>query len=203
MSIDIPSDHPHHVLTDEELFCLEGCRSYKQYYGMRQNFEQQVCTFCNPDPELNKVVWDDRHFMVWHVHERFMREELRLHILIVPKRHVRFMADLSRKEWGSLGRATAWVKQHFGYTGGASIIREGDMRNNAGTVPHLHTNIFEPNGTGEVRIPIFKDPSDREENRARAAKFDALYRQKLTPKQFDELFITGIVSSDGTQVSQV
>ncbi len=204
MSIDVPSDDTHaHTLTEEELFCLEGCRSYKQYYGMRKNFENQVCTFCNPDPELNKIVWEDEWMMVWHVHERFMRAELKLHILIVPKLHRRFLGDMSASEWISLGLATEWAKQHFGYTGGLFHAREGDMRNNAGTVPHLHINIFEPNGTGEVRVPVFKDPSDREENRARATNFEACYQQGLTPKRFDELVKASVLSNDGTQASQV
>lgn len=181
-----------HELTDEELFCLQGCRTYKQYFGMRQGFEGEVCAFCHPDPELNRIVWEDDSMMVWHVHPQFMRKELRLHILIVPRRHVRFLADLSVSEWISLGCATEWAKQHFGYTGGLFHAREGDMRNNAGTVPHLHINLFEPNGTGEVRVPVFKDQGDRIENEERAERFSALYEEGVTPEQFGDLITKGI-----------
>ena len=151
-------------LIKEEQFCLQGCRSYKQYYGMRQGFVRGDCAFCNINPELNVVVWEDDSMRVWHVHEKLIRPELKLHILIAPKRHVRFLADLAISEWVSLGCATEFAKKHFGYTGGLFYAREGDMRNNAGTVPHLHVNIFEPNGTDEVRVSVFKDPSDRREN---------------------------------------
>lgn len=171
-----------HELTEEELSCLEGCRNYKQYYIMRQGFENGTCAFCTINPELNVVVWEDDHMRVWHAHTSLMRKELKLHIMIVPKRHVRFLDDLTIGEWISLGSATEFAKKHFGYTGGLFHAREGDMRNNAGTVPHLHINIFEPNGIGEVRVPVFKDPSDREENQARAASFATHYDAGHTPE---------------------
>ncbi len=168
-------------ITDEERFCLEGCRSYKQYYKMRRQFESDICAFCHPDPGLNEIIWQDPHFMVWPVHEEFRRPELKLHILIVPKRHVRFIADLSDNEWLSLGEAARFVRYEFAYTGGLFHAREGDMRNNAGTVPHLHINIFEPNGSGEVRVPVFKDSHDRVENQARTAEFSARYEAGEVP----------------------
>lgn len=199
MSIDVPSDHPHSPLSDEELFCLEGCRTYKQYYSMRQGFERQICAFCHPDPELNRIVWQDDWMMVWHIHEKFMRTELRLHILIVPKRHVRFMADLSVAEWVSLGFATEWTKQHFNYSGGLFHARDGDMQKNAGTVPHLHINIFEPNGNGEVRVPVFKDEGDRAENMARAARFAALYEDGVAPKAFELMVADGTYTKEGSR----
>jgi hypothetical protein len=55
------------------------------------------------------------------------------------------------------------------------------MRMNAGTVPHLHYNTFNPSGAGEVRIPVFKDPSDRAENELRAAAFAARYEANEVP----------------------
>jgi diadenosine tetraphosphate (Ap4A) HIT family hydrolase len=181
MSIDVPDDHHQDTLTAEMRFCLEGCRNYTQYYVMRQEFEAGTCAFCTINPELNVVVWEDANMRVWHVHSKFMRKELELHIMIVPKRHVRFLADMKMSEWISLGLATEFAKTHFGYTGGLFHAREGDMRNNAGTVPHLHINIFEPNQTAEVRVPVFKDQGDRAENQARAAEFAQRYKAGELP----------------------
>jgi diadenosine tetraphosphate (Ap4A) HIT family hydrolase len=204
MSVDVPhSGKCVHTLTAEEMFCLEGCRTYKQYHDMRRGFEEELCAFCHPDPELNRVVWEDECMMIWHVHPKLMRKELRLHILIVPKRHVRFLADLSLSEWISVGLANERAKGLFGYTGGLFHAREGDMRNNAGTVPHLHINIFEPNGTGDVRVPVFKDPVDRKENRVRAERFATSYEQGVTPSRFEELVTAGILTKDGYQASQL
>lgn len=199
MSIDCPSDHPSSLtLTDEELFCLEGCRSYKQYYGMRKGFEDGVCAFCNPDPELNQIVWKDNFMMVWHIHEKFMRKDkLNLHLLIVPKRHIRFVADLPDKAGVSLIQANRFVKQYFGYTGGLNHAREGDMRLNAGTVPHLHWNLFEPNGTTEVEVPVFKNTADRAKNQDRARQFSSQYGQRVTPAQFEQMVEAGLMNENG------
>lgn len=69
----------------------------------------------------------------------------------------------------------------FDLPGGGVIIRFGDMRRNAGTVPHLHENIMVPDGTAEVRIPLFKNPEDRQKNGARATEFAKRYETGELP----------------------
>lgn len=110
-----------------------------------------------------------------------MRDELIFHWLIVPKRHVRFEADLSPEEYQSALRAKQYIREQFGYEGGVTVVREGDMRKNAGTVPHLHYNTYVPRETDEVRIPVFKDPRDRAENKLRAAEFSKRYEAGEQP----------------------
>ncbi len=169
------------ILTDEELFCLEGCRSYKQYYKMRKGFEEGSCAFCNLDRTLNNVLFEDEHAMAWTVPDNYMRKELAYHALFVPKRHIRFETDLSDAEVLSLHQAKKFMHQKFSYQGGCTHVREGDMRLNAGTVPHLHYNTFMPNKTDEVRIPVYKLESDRTQNETRAAHFDKDYEAGIEP----------------------
>lgn len=173
------------MLSKEQEFCLEGCRSFKQYFTMRQRFEGGICAFCELDTDLNQVVWGNgvtEQFRIWHVHESFMRSEsLKSHILIVPKAHVRFLGDLPDHAGTSLIRAARFAKNHFGYEGGLLHAREGDMRFNAGTVPHLHFNIFEPSRKKELRVPVFKDSDDRQQNQKRAAGYAVRYESGETP----------------------
>lgn len=170
-----------HELTEEELFCLQGCRSYKQYHKMRKGFEEGVCAFCNPDRKLNKIIWEDENVYLWHVPTEYMRKELASHWLIVPVKHVRFETDLTPREWISVFRAKRFMHENFDYRGGVTHVREGDMRLNAGTVPHLHYNIFMPNKTGEVRIPVFKTPEDSETNLKRVKGFEEYYNTGIAP----------------------
>lgn len=185
------------MLTEEQLFCLEGCRSYEQYAKMRSAFEASVsetesCPFCHLDRTVNEVIFATRLVMAWHVPKQFHRAELRYHGLVVPKRHVRFIAELTEEEVLDIHYAMVYVNNCFGYRGGLMHAREGDMRLNAGTVPHLHYNIFEPDSVFidaeakaaiardddeyfEVRVPVYKDPRDREDNQKRAAEFAARY----------------------------
>ncbi len=169
-------------LTYEELFCLQGCRSYKQYHRMRRRFEESVCEFCNVSRSLNDILFEDRRVMVWHVPLQFMRSGLEFHFLIVPKRHVRFEAQLSFLENWSVWKAKRFLQDRFKYNGGMTFVREGDMSLNAGTVPHLHYNIFVPNETCEIRVPIFKDPAQREANLERARGFSERYKTGEVPE---------------------
>lgn len=119
--------------------------------------------------------------MLWKVPKQYLHNTLSLHVLIVPKRHVRFEADLTDAEVISVHRAKQHVRETLGYQGGLSHVREGDMRLHAGTVPHLHYNLFESNQKGEVRVPVCKDPRDREANTDRTLKFAAQYKSRMTP----------------------
>jgi diadenosine tetraphosphate (Ap4A) HIT family hydrolase len=186
-------------LSDEEFFCLEGCSNYPQYHLMRQGYEKGICAFCNLDRKRNKVLWEDKYFMLWQIPEDIGKKRpLRFHILIVPKLHVRFLADLPKAAGASLIEANRQAKM-LGYTGGLNHAREGDMRNNAGTVMHLHFNLFEPNGSKEVRVPVFKDPKGRKANQVRARRFARLYEANITPHQFSVLVAHGYYKENGVQ----
>lgn len=188
-------------LVDEEKFCLEGCGSYSQYYLMRKNFEDGHCVFCDLDRERNEVLWEDNFFMLWKVPAGIGKKRpLEHHILIVPKRHIHFVADLIDEEAISLIAANRFARDKLGYTGGLNHAREGDMRNNAGTVPHLHFNLFQPNGTSEVRVPVFKDPKDRVENQERAARFSEFYNKGISPKRFDQMVSDRVVGKEGRRL---
>ncbi len=193
---------PNHQLTAEELFCQEGCSTYLQFHHMTSNFQNGVCVFCELDRERNKVLWEDKHFMLWEVPAGIgKKRSLTFHILIVSKKHVRFVADLPKAAGASLIEANRQAKK-IGYSGGLNHAREGDMRNNAGTVPHLHFNLFEPNGSKEVRVPVFKNPKSRKANQARAARFAKLYEANVTPDQFTELVARGHYREDGVRPRQ-
>jgi len=142
---------------------------------MRKAFEEGTCTFCSLDRTLNTVLWEDDYAMVWKVPEAYLRDTLALHALVVPKRHVRFEADLTDEEALSMHHATQFVRNTLGYSGGLAHTREGPMDKNSGTVDHLHKNIFEVNKTGEVRVPVYKDPGDSFANKGRAAEFASWY----------------------------
>ena len=84
-------------LTEEQIFCLLGCRSCKQYHHMRHNFERKICVFCDVDRSLNVPEYEDEYMLAWSVPEAFKRPELAEHLLIVPTRHVRAPWDLNER----------------------------------------------------------------------------------------------------------
>lgn len=181
-------------LTDEEHFCLEGCRSYRQYCGMRKRFESGSCVFCSLDRTVNEVLFEDEHAYCWST--PYPRDSLKHEYLIVPKRHVRRPWELETEELRSIHLQMGRIAEEIGFDGGILTARIGDMRLNAGTVPHLHYNLWQPSGTEEVRIPVFKDPAGRSMNRDRAERFAELYERNISPERFDQLVAGGVLSSD-------
>lgn len=148
---------------------------------MRKNFEDGVCPFCTIDTSINAILWENEHAMAWVVPDAFRRSSLRVQALVVPKRHTRFVKDLIPEEVLSIHRGIQFITAECQYRGGLLHVREGDMRLNAGTVAHIHYNIFEPTGTEEVRVPVFKDDNDRIRNRERTTNFAVRYESGQEP----------------------
>jgi len=149
---------------------------------MRRSFESEECQFCTPDPTLNTIICEDANVMCWEVPEEYLRKEtLERHLLIVPKRHVRAPWELGIGETISMYKARNMLSTLFVLKGGITATRFGDMSLNAGTVPHLHENIYVPNGQGEFRIPVVKDPSDRASNAERMEEFARRYEDGDVP----------------------
>lgn len=183
MTIPLPGtgDLLRRELSEEELFCLEDCRKYRQYYRMRRNFERGRCVFCNVDRDYNKIVAETKYFLAWEVPAELKRKGLRLQLLIVPKRHIRARWELTEAEWRSLRTVERRLAKRYRLAGGATVDRFGDMSLNAGTVPHWHINIYMPNRRAEVRFPLYKNPAQRKANQKRAARFAARYEAGEVP----------------------
>ena len=52
------------MLTQEQIFQLEGCRSFSQYCQLMESFEpgfdeQASCIFCSPEKHGNIIDWED------------------------------------------------------------------------------------------------------------------------------------------------
>ncbi len=171
-----------HVLTQEEMFCLEGCGSYAQYYEMRKRFEGEVCPFCTIDEKVNLVIYEDAY---WRVMDNAFPNDRPLDtmLLIASTDHSRKLCEISESGWLALHGIMRLIETHFFLPGGMLFMRFGDMRYNAGTVPHLHFNLWVPNKAGEVRIPVFKSEESQRKNMVRSFEFSKRYQGGETPEQ--------------------
>lgn len=169
-----------HTLTDEELFCLEDCSTYPQYYLMRQRFESEVCGFCVIDTKINTILFENEH---WVLFENAFKNDrgCSVMLLIVTRDHFRFPSEVTADAWAALQEMMEWATERYQLPGGMLFMRFGDMRLNAGTVPHLHFNLWVPDESKEVRIPVFKNPDARKRNTEQAEKFAADYEAGVIP----------------------
>lgn len=165
-------------LSQEQKSCLEGCRSYEQYEIMRKRFEAGVCPFCEIDTTLNHIICENTSWIMWS--NPFVRDGLATQLVVISRRHIRNPWDLTKKEWEDFSTLLGTTTAQFKLPGGMLFARFGDMRLNAGTVPHFHWNIFVPNETGDIRIPIYK--KDAEKKSEHAKEFSDRYERKYLPR---------------------
>lgn len=60
------------------------------------------------------------------------------HFLIVSKRHVRKVSELSLKAQIDLFKAIKWLEKHLNVPGYSIVVRSGNMAYTAATLDHLH-----------------------------------------------------------------
>ncbi len=181
--------HEHAHLSAEQEIALLGTRSYEQYRVMRQRFERQrnehdTCSFCLLDPSLNSPLTDQQGTPLlttsWNVwHNPFAHTHTATHIVAAPKRHLRYLYQLDDQEWADLRIISTYVgTNYFGGKGGGTIVREGALAYNAGTVPHLHVNFVVPDLTGHVSATLAKDPDVLYTERLRMIAFAKRYAEE-------------------------
>jgi diadenosine tetraphosphate (Ap4A) HIT family hydrolase len=168
------------LLTVEEQECLRGCSSYAQYHLMRSRFESGVCGFCHIDRKVNHVVFENAYWAAWE--NIFSHDRACAVMLVIASRdHWRRLADITKEAWGDLEEVMRFAERTYEMPGGMLFLRFGDMRYNVGTVPHLHFNLWVPDRTGSVVVPIQKSHEMNEEHGRRAQEFARRYASGEAP----------------------
>lgn len=170
-----------HVLSSEEIICLSRCSSYSQYCHMRDQFEKGCCSFCDVDTAINTILFENESWRLWE--NAFPNGRgCAVMLLIAHTRHTRQLSDISKTEWGDLAEIMHFVAQKYELDGGMFFMRFGDMHLNAGTVPHLHWNLWVPDGSKELRIPVLKELSEVNHDLVRMHSFSARYEAGELPE---------------------
>ena len=66
----------------------------------------------------------------------------RLHLLVVPKRHVMTLEDLFPEEFLEVQEMLAWINKTFDVQGASVFLRYGDMSYTGATLSHLHFHVL-------------------------------------------------------------
>ena len=170
-----------HTFTDEEQVCLDRCFGYKQYCTMRGRFESGVCTFCEFDTALNKILYKDDHWIVWENAFANNRPN-KVMLVIASKAHLRSLKDIPKETWAAFHDCIQWAEESYDLPGGGLLMRFGDMRLNAGTVPHLHWNILVPNGEGPIKPILYNTEEEMKMNKERASEYAKRYEAGESPE---------------------
>ncbi|MBI2623971.1 HIT domain-containing protein [Candidatus Parcubacteria bacterium] len=131
-----------------EQLVLEHARELEQQKVMEDLLRQGICPFCPqhlPRAKFGPVL---KQSLRWHVRENFWPyDNTRVHLLVVPFRHIERLAELTADEVRELFELLQWAEREYGVESGAVGIRFGDPRGNGGTVTHLHVHFIVANIT--------------------------------------------------------
>jgi len=138
------------------IVCQENVQ---RYYGdkpemlekYRKIVESGKCPFCAPNIE-NVLVGQTQY---WNVVENpFPYKNACVHLLLLPKRHVVFLAQSNREEWSDMPLAIdlAICKRPALAHGGGLALREKQV--GGVTLYHLHWHLIAPAFGDDGQIPV-------------------------------------------------
>lgn len=169
---------------------LLNTRTYTQYIRYIDDLRKGVSPFCDLDETFNEVIREasyqggmggneSRTWRMWH--NPFPQKHCRVHLVLAPTQYVTNPEELIDADWKCINDLFAWAisEKGVGIKGGGLLMRFGDPTLNAGSIRHIHANIIGPDGTGEVRLPLAKDPEKVESKKKVAVAWEKMRRYHL------------------------
>jgi ATP adenylyltransferase len=130
------------------LYNLDNSRTAEQLARMQQLERSEVCLFC---PEhLGSEQQVEYSTQWWSVTgNRYPYAGTKLHLLLVPRQHVRDMIDLDQLAQADFWQVLRWVRENYGLTFYGFGVRNGPFQYTGSTVEHLHAHVM----VGDVENP--------------------------------------------------
>jgi diadenosine tetraphosphate (Ap4A) HIT family hydrolase len=124
------------------LYYLGNARYPDQAEQMRRLEEAGVCIFCPGHVDAP----DDPHVVLttqdWVVrHNAYPYAGTKLHLLLVPRRHVPDLLDLTDAELAGFWQVGRQLRERYGLPFYGLGARCGDCRYTGGTIEHVHVHL--------------------------------------------------------------
>jgi diadenosine tetraphosphate (Ap4A) HIT family hydrolase len=157
------------------LYYLANYRTPEQLADMRRLEAAGICIFCPEhlaaDPD-QRVVHRTAHWTV--TPNEFPYPGTRLHLLLVPHRHVTDVLDLPPEAQADLFAALGWVRDAHGLAGYGLGVRCGDPASTGATIAHVHLHVIVGDPAAEpVRFKMSQPPRPDLEAALRAGRSPA------------------------------
>lgn len=129
----------------------------KPEYGqlIDQIKKDAICPFC---PEglakygKNPAIKDGKYWALSN--NAYPYENSKYHILLIHKKHIESIEQISPEAWAELKELIESFKQEQGIAGGTFFMRFGNTAYTGASVKHLHANFVSPDGEDKDRKPI-------------------------------------------------
>lgn len=174
MQVTRKTDGTTRLATEEEAFCVTLPFDFEYYCKLRASIEAEENNFVDLDPALNPILFQNKYWKL--TPNRFANTRpCSVMLLIISRKPWRSLGDVDENAWRGFYRMLRWIKSRYDLPGGMLFVRFGDMRLNAGTIMHLHWNLWVPSGAGPLSVPIFKSEAERAADIAREEGFAKRY----------------------------
>jgi ATP adenylyltransferase len=114
-----------------------------------------VCPFC-PENFMkyhkNPIIHDGNYWVL--TSNMYPYEGAKHHALLVHKKHITTLAEVSDNAWLELKHVFDWYVREHNIPGGSFVMRFGDTRYTGASVQHLHANLVSSDGENPERKPI-------------------------------------------------
>lgn len=136
------------------LYCTANSRSAEQTARMRRLEEAGTCLFCpgTVDDDEDRVVLREPDWIVRH--NDFPYPGTRLHLLVVPCRHVTDLLDLDDRELAGFWRVGRILRDRFALDHYGLGARCGDCRFTGGTIAHVHVHLVVGDVDDPGHVPV-------------------------------------------------
>ncbi len=146
----------------EDTWRLFNTSNYRYYKQTVADLKAGKCPFCEIDPKINKVLFENDHWRLW-INGIAPRPGQTCQLIIPSKNHIERISEMTREEWTSLYDIFAWARANMDVEvadEGVLVLRSGPAWKNAKSVPHLHVNFQAPTGKDRVEVTIAKSEED-------------------------------------------
>lgn len=104
------------------------------------------CPFCSGGHALVNAkrlpIWENEYWII-KPNDYDIAGTL-LHLVLISRRHVETLDELTEQEWLSLREAHQWMRNTYGSDEAIFAVREGDTNATGATVCHLHWQYYVP-----------------------------------------------------------
>ncbi|MEK7151001.1 MAG: HIT domain-containing protein [Patescibacteria group bacterium] len=123
---------------------LSSARSFRYRKTLAKIARDGKCPFC-PGNFLEKNSRVIKRVDGWFLVHNFQPyANARVHLLLVPTRHLERFSELSASDFASITRLVDWATTQFRVRGGAFLMRFGSTKYTGATVCHLHAHLVAP-----------------------------------------------------------
>lgn len=112
------------------------------------------CPLCPPMKwHPNPILQNDNRWLITENSHPY--EHTSHHFLIIPKKHIELLSDLSPRDLKSILNLANWATKEFNIKGGGLTMRFGETLYTGATIKHLHAHLIMPEVEGDQVSAVY------------------------------------------------